>query len=406
MEAVTINLPGCKSASQRALLLAGLAVGPSCLEGLGDGADSKELAAALDGLGVTQQALAGGSLKIQGLGGPPLLSGQELAIGEGGSTLRFLLPLLTRCRGQVRLRVADGLMARPHGPLLELLQRNGANIKVLADGFQVEGTSQPLPSPTTVPVALSSQFFSGLLMSSGSHAQKWQLDQEPVSAGYLAMTVEMLRQFRGQDCLQVDGLQWSQGPGYGQGQDLVVPADASAALFFAVAAVVLQRPICLQRPTSPQHPDAYALEFLIEAGFLERDSQDFLPLPHGHADAAFDLSRSPDSGPAMAILAATAGQGLVFEHAGRLRHKESDRIEGMARLATACGAAMEQDGDRLWIRPAGQAPTRTDFDPTDDHRLAMAAGVASLRWQGIELTNPTCVAKSFPSFWQQLDLLQ
>ncbi|MCP4094077.1 MAG: hypothetical protein GY747_11575 [Planctomycetes bacterium] len=406
MEAVTIDLPGCKSASQRALLLAGLAAGPSSLQGLGDGADSKELAAALAVLGVQQQIQADGSLHLEGLGGAPRLSGQELDIGEGGSTLRFLLPLAARCTGQLRMKAAAGLLARPHGPLLELLQQNDAKIEVLEDGFLIEGTAQPLASPTVVPVALSSQFFSGLLMTSGAHTQHWRLDQQPVSVGYLNMTVAMMKQFRGTECLQVHDLDWQQQIGYGQGQDFQVPADASAALFFAVAAVVSQQAIALKRPISEQHPDFYALQFLTKAGFLTFDGHVFTPTGQGHAEQAFDLSRSPDSGPALAVLAACSEKGLRFDHAERLRHKESDRIDGMARLATTCGAEMSQDGEKLTIRSSTHTPSATLFNPSADHRLAMAAGVAALRWQGIEITNPACVAKSFPTFWQQLDLLR
>jgi 3-phosphoshikimate 1-carboxyvinyltransferase len=406
MEAVTIDLPGCKSASQRALLLAALATGPSCLHGLGDGADSKELAAALAALGVAQQPQADAVLTLQGIGGPPILDGQELNIGEGGSTLRFLLPLLARCPGEVRLQVAPGLLARPHGPLLELLMQNGARIESLADGFLIHGTAHPLPSPTTVPVALSSQFFSGLLMTSGATEQYWLLDQEPVSVGYLDMTVAMMKQFRGANCLQLNGLKWHQQAGYGQGQDYIVPADTSAALFFAVAAVLLQRPIQMARSLSAEHPDYYALQFLVDSGFMDFNGEVFAPLANGSAVQPFDLSRSPDSGPALAILAASSHSGLNFEKAERLRHKESDRIDGMARLAAACGAELSQEGGNLRIEAKRLVPAHTSFDPNADHRLAMAAGVAALRWPGIEITNPACVAKSFPTFWQQLDLLR
>jgi len=106
------------------------------------------------------------------------------------------------------------------------------------------------------------------------------------------------------------------------------------------------------------------------------------------------------------VLAACSEKGLRFDHAERLRHKESDRIDGMARLATTCGAEMSQDGEKLTIRSSTHTPSATLFNPSADHRLAMAAGVAALRWQGIEITNPACVAKSFPTFWQQLDLLR
>ena len=408
MESVIINLPGCKSASQRALLLAALAEGPSCLSGLGSGSDTRFLRSALQSLGVVCEDLDNGSLSVQGQNGLPRLSCEELEIGEGGSTLRFLLPLLATRACHMPLSVAPGLMARPHESLLDLLRKNGAEITALADGFQLRGVAQNLPSPCSVEVGLSSQFLSGLLMTSGRAAQSWQLDSAPVSLGYLEMTTAMLRQFRGEHCLKQDGLLWQQQPGYGTGQDFTIPADASAALFFAVAAALQNSTIALARPTSAQHPDEYALQFLEKAGFLQRTSTtDFRgTATTAVAVEAFDLAQSPDSGPALAILAASNPTGIRFENAGRLRHKESDRIAGMARLAEACGGALSESGDSLWIRAVGSAPECTNFDPVFDHRLAMAAGVAALRWPGIQVTDPTVVAKSFPDFWTQLDLLK
>jgi len=407
METVSIDLPGCKSVSQRALLLAALAAGSSRLVGLSDGEDTQFLRAALAALGVQFQSQADGSLRVEGAAGLPTLDCAELHLGAGGSTLRFLLPLLTRQKRQVRLVVAPGLLARPHAALLELLQGNGASIETRKDGFLIHGQALPLPSPTVVPVGLSSQFFSGLLMTSGAAAQSWQLEGVPVSLGYLEMTVALLRQFRGTACLTSDGLQWYQSAGFGLGHDLEIPADSSAALFFAVAAALLDSTISFTRETSPAHPDAYAFRFLEEAGFVQRGARSFTgTAPTAIAVKAFDLALSPDSGPAMAILAASNITGIRFENAGRLRYKESDRIDGMARLARACGGEMSQKGDLLWIRAVGSAPQQTFLDPVSDHRLAMAAGVAALRWPGICVTDPAVVAKSFPDFWNQLDLLR
>jgi 3-phosphoshikimate 1-carboxyvinyltransferase len=155
------------------------------------------------------------------------------------------------------------------------------------------------------------------------------------------------------------------------------------------------------------------LQFLETAGFVERTASSAGQgvTYRGTATTAiaidaFDLARSPDSGPAMAVLAASNPTGIRFDHAGRLRYKESDRVEGMARLAAACGGAMSISGDSVWIRAVGPAPPTTAFDPVFDHRLAMAAGVAALRWPGIQVTDPAVVAKSFPDFWTQLDLLR
>mgnify|MGYP002639332359 CR=1 FL=1 len=414
METVIVDLPGCKSASQRALVLAALAEGPSRLTGLSGGDDTHFLRSALQTLGVAMEDLAHGVLSVHGQNGAPNLACDFCEIGEGGSTLRFLLPLLATRACNMRLSVAPSLMARPHQSLLDLLRLNGAEIEALPSGFQMRGVAHALPSPCVVEVGLSSQFLSGLLMSSGHSAQSWQLNGPPVSVGYLEMTLAMLRQFRGAHVLEQDDLLWQQQAGFGRGQDFTVPADASAALFFAVAAALNNTTIALSQPTSAQHPDEYALQFLEKAGFMQRTifpAADTVTTFRGTATTAvaveaFDLAHSPDSGPALAVLAASNPTGIRFENAGRLRHKESDRIDGMARLASACGGALSESGDSLWIRAVGPAPQTTDFDPVFDHRLAMAAGVAALRWPGIQVTDPAVVTKSFPDFWTQLELLK
>ncbi len=407
MGTVSIDLPGCKSVSQRALLLAALATGSSHLAGLSASDDTRFLRAALAALGVHFHSQADGRVRVDGAAGLPLSACTELHLGAGGSTLRFLLPLVARQNRQVRLFAAPGLMARPHTALVELLQGHGAHVETLPDGFLVHGQSLRLPSPTLVPVGLSSQFFSGLMMTSGAAAQSWQLDGLPVSPGYLEMTVALLRQFRGAACVAMEGLLWHQSGGFGVRQNLEIPADSSAALFFAVAAALLDSTISFTRAVSPLHPDAYALRFLEEAGFVQRGERSFTgTAPTAIVCEAFDLALSPDSGPAMAVLAASHTGGIRFENAGRLRHKESDRVEGMARLAQACGGEMMHQGESLWIRAVASKPPQTLFDPAADHRLAMAAGVAALRWPGIHVMNPAVVAKSFPDFWNQLDLLR
>ncbi len=407
MQNASIVLPGCKSASQRALLLAALAYGDSRLIGLSDGDDTRFLAAALADLGVGISKQPDGSLVVTGNGGAPPATCDEIDIGEGGSTLRFLLPLLATQDCRIRLNVAEALMARPHQELVALLQTNGSRITADESGFEVNGVAAGLPSPTMVPVGLSSQFLSGLLMASGNSKQIWQLDEVPVSQGYLNMTLKMMRQFRGDDCVEVRGSSWYQAAGFGSGQQLQIPADASAALFFAVAAALTDSTVILARASSPDHPDEYALRFLEEAGFMTRREHDFIGTARtAVAVRAFDLRQSPDSGPAMAVLAASNPTGIRFENADRLRHKESDRIDGMERLAQACGGELSQKGDSLWVRAVEKASQTCAFDPSFDHRLAMAAGVAALRWPGIQVTDPGVVAKSFPDFWNQLAQLR
>jgi 3-phosphoshikimate 1-carboxyvinyltransferase len=403
-EPTTVELPGCKSSSQRALLLAALAEGESRLIGLGRGTDTRELMAALQTLGWSLE-LESEVLRVVGSGGPRPVAVDRLEIGEGGSTLRFLAPLLAAGGGAVDLMLAPALARRPHEDLLFLLEQLGATAELQGTRLRLrsEGWSA---TEVSVPTALSSQFLSGLLIAAGATPMRFRLEQAPVSAGYLEMTAALLQEFRGEAVLARDGLRWEQQAGFGEGQEFVIPADTSAVVFFAVAAVLRGQAIAIDRPWAAHHPDVTALDFLAAADLLTVDGTTLRPAgaPAEVASAlSFDLQASPDSGPALAVLAAGLPAGIRFLHSERLRVKESDRVDGMRRLAALGGATMREEAGALWIGPvAGETPPlEPSFRCQDDHRLAMAAGIAGLVWGARALDHPAVVAKSFPDFWEQ-----
>ena len=393
MRVVEIEVPGCKSASQRALILAALAAGESRLEGLSDGEDSAFLMAALQSCGWSVETQAG-TVVLQGSDGPRTCDASQVALGEGGSTLRFLVPVLAAAPQEMQLQVAEGLRNRPQEAMRQVLTTLGACLTPTADGFYLRSQPKPTSAPVAVPAGLSSQFLSGFLMASGVTPMAWMPEGALVSQGYLAMTVRMLRQFRGAVVLDDRALPWQQMSGFGQGRDLTIPSDPSAIVFFAVAAILQESTIRISRPWDSQHPDVAVLRFLEQAGLLHVDGQDLIPdQPRSslasQAPPVFDLQESPDSGPALAVLAAALPHGIDFRNTERLRFKESDRIDGMERLT------------RL-----AQAPSSSTFDPTNDHRLAMAAGIATLGYPQAKILHPECVAKSFPGFWEQIDRLR
>jgi len=405
---VTLDIPGCKSASQRALILAALAKGESTLSGLSTGEDSQFLIAALRALGWELTVDDATHLRVIGRNGPQTSLADVLALGEGGSTLRFLVPMLAAAPQNLQLKVADGLRARPQQPLVDALSQMGACLTPTADGFHLVSKADAMPSDMEIPMDLSSQFFSGFLMASGRRAQTWRLPNPPVSRGYLEMTVSMLQQFRGTDVLQQEAKLWHQSAGFGVGQNFVVPADASAVVFFAVAAVLLQRTLSISREWDPRHPDMAVLRFLEKLHLLRVEGRDLMPIAEGLMDAeasmvpVFDLQDSPDSGPALAVLASRLPRGMRFVNSERLRFKESNRLDGMQRLAAILGGEMSQRGEELCIQPGIAPSPQAVFDSNNDHRLAMAAGIASLLYPSLEIGERSCVAKSFPDFWNQL----
>lgn len=408
MPRVTLDLPGCKSASQRALILAALADGESVVSGLSSGEDSEFLLSALGALGVPITHESGTQVRISGRGGPRTAPVAALSLGEGGSTLRFLVPLLAAAPQDLQLHVAEGLRNRPQQPLVDVLELLGASLTRTAYGFHLQSENAAIPEVMQIPVDLSSQFFSGFLMASGRQAQAWGLAEEPVSRGYLDMTVSMLQQFRGAEVLQIRPTVWKQAAGYGSGQSYAVPSDASAVVFFAVAAILLQQEIEISQAWGATHPDGAVLQFLEEKKLIRVEGSTLIPLGLERKSSSleeasvFDLQDSPDSGPALAVLASQLPNGIRFLHPDRLRFKESNRIDGMQRLAAILGGEMSEPEGTLLIQPGATPGMQGAFDSRNDHRLAMAAGIASLRYPELEIGERSCVAKSFPDFWNQL----
>ncbi|MBC8329685.1 MAG: hypothetical protein H8E31_13180 [Planctomycetes bacterium] len=404
-----IRLPGCKSQSARALVLAAVAEGRSELRGASDSQDTAFLAAALEELGAEIDRREPGVLRIRGLGGPPRARGLRLDAGEAATNFRFLACLLAAGPTDVLLSGSPQLLARPHQALFEFLATHGAGVRAEPDGVRIRGRGLA-GGDWKPPAAVSSQFLSGLALAAGwSGEVRMKLPARLPSEGYFDLTLDAIRAFRGQDAARFEpSLSAAEGarilhlgPGSSAGRDWDILADASAATFFLAAAAVRRRPADFHRPWAARHPEAVLNRTWIQAsGLLEvASSQTFLAtgaVPD--APLEIDLDPAPDAGPALAVLAAALPAGIRFRGLEGLRIKESDRLAGMTALAEAAGGVHRTEPDCLLIQ-AGKGPSSPpggQFDPRQDHRLAMAAAVA-----GLEVTDPACVAKSFPGFWRE-----
>lgn len=409
-----IHLPGCKSLSQRALLLAAVAEGESVLTGVSPCEDSTYLRGALTDLGAQFTAGEDGQLHVRGIGGPPR-GEARIDVGEAGSSLRFLLPLCAAGEGVFEITGTPRLMSRPHGPLLDCLRELGAVIEPIEDaerpGFRV--TARGLPAGAwSVPSATSSQYLSGLAMAAAwSGEVELQLPTAVPSRGYFDLTLEALTAFCGDRA-------WTEQPQESgsvltlngcapQASAFVVPGDPSGASFFLVALVLTGSAAELAPDWSSSHPEAGLLVQLLEAGLLERAGTQWHATGFEPSEALrIDVDPAPDAGPALAVLGSHLPHGLIMEQVARLRAKESDRVRGVQRLAELCGRDAQLAGETLVLSGGGvnllAAAAQEAFDPDQDHRMAMAAGVARLLAPAIQVLHPECVAKSFPDFWAEI----
>jgi 3-phosphoshikimate 1-carboxyvinyltransferase len=430
------RVPGSKSLTNRALVLAAMAPGVTVLEGALRSADTDALAAALTALGAAVDPVeprAGdpvqrGGFRVAGVGGAfPGGADVRVDLGDGGTPTRFMLAVAAFARRRVIVDGSPRMRERPVADGVRLLQDLGVSaswagepgrLPVLVDGC----AGPPAGGVLRVGALASSQFVSALLLLAPwmREGLEVRFDEAPVSRSYVDLTVEELRR-RG---ARVDELAGADGrmrsvrvaPGAPVARPVhPIEPDASSALYWAGAAALVPGSDVLLEGLSAasRQPDVLAIERLGTQGADVLDAGGALrvrcracagdPSPP-LAGIRADLGLCPD-GALMLIAAAAAADGPSrFEGLGTLRVKESDRLAAMAEGLGQVGAAARIGAS--WIEvdpiPAGHAVDAL-IDPHSDHRVAMSFAILGLRTGGIRIADPGCVAKSYPGFWHALE---
>ena len=396
-----VHVPGSKSVTNRALLLAAQCHGISYLRGGLEAEDTRWMREALRGLGIPAKETETG-WEIHG-GTRPRANG-PIWLGASGSTLRFLLPWLAlQADGPVVLTGEPRLFERPLGPLLESLIALGARW----DGRPEGGCIHPVSVPPrhlkmAVDATLSSQFVTGLALAAAGLPEGGSLRWEGATASpsYLKLTAHWLERFGcpsrlGATSWEIPGACLRPGP-------LALAADWSGAAAFICAAAVTGRSISVS-PLDMGDPqgDRELLDILGAAGCrITWEGQTLTVAGPLHRGLEADLTNCPDLAPVLAATAALAPGPSRLTGLETLPLKECDRLDASADLVRWLGGKAEiQEGAALFIHP-GEAPrSRPPFDPRRDHRMAFAAAVGALRWGG-DLLDSDCVAKTFPTFWE------
>ena len=397
----SVCVPGSKSVTNRALLLAALTPGACRLSGGLEAEDTRWMREALRALGYPLTMTEEGWTLV---GGRRPHAEAPLWLGASGTTLRFLLPWLAlRAEGPVRLEGEAHLFARPLGPLIDALVALGARWEPTGAGAWLH----PAPTPPDrldlrIDAQLSSQFLTGLALAAaalpGGGNLRWT---ETASPSYLTLTTHWLQRF---GCAaRLEPGRWEIPGGALRSGDHLLPGDWSGAAAFLAAAAATGRQIEVT-PLDPEDPqgDRAMAALLASAGCQVRWTG-----PHRLAVSGpllrgleADLTDCPDLGPVLAALAALAPGPSTLRGLHTLPLKECDRLEASVDLVRWLGGEAEVEGAHtLRVRPGPRPGSRPPFDPRNDHRMAFAAAVGGLRCGG-ELQDPGCVAKTFPRFWE------
>ena len=407
----TVRVPGSKSYTQRALIIASLAEGESLLRGSLISDDTNHLMDALRSLGAGI-LVDGTNITITGTGATIRNPGKTISLGNNGTALRFLTTLASLGTGEVTLDGIDRLRQRPLQPLLEALQGLGVICHGTGSGgcppVTIQGGSLR-GGRAVFTDAHSSQYISSLLISAPYAREDVTVELRGATASlpYIDMTTDVMRHF-GVDVTKGESNEYIvQTPQRYTGQKYIIESDVSSASYFFLAAAICGGRVRVLdiNPETPQG-DIGLLEIMERLGCRVLRGPDWVEVTGDTlhtGEYRFDMAHMPDMVPTLAVLSAFRPGRTVISNISHLRLKESDRIAALVCELNRTGIKAEEREDGLVIN--GGTPHGARIETYDDHRIAMSFAVAGLTAEGMEIKDEGCVGKSFPGFWEELERL-
>ena len=381
-----VVVPGSKSITNRALILAALRDGETCLRGALWSDDTRVMVECLQELGYEidvrpdQNEPSNRVLVVQGRGGEVPSGGTEtnpleLFVGNAGTAARFLLAFLCLGKGVYRLHGVPRMHERPQAGLIKSLRELG---------YRLETTSDRLPvmihgggvrkASCDVDISASSQFASALLLSATRGAWQVRFHGKPLSQSpYVRMTQELIRDF--------DSI----------GREFQIEPDASSGSYFWAL-----NALGIPGADTRSDPIVSVKNWPNTGWQIDAEFPRFL-------NFSDDVSRDHDLGDSIMtsiVLGAVASGRRRFVDLGRLRVQECERVEALRTELGRCGIDVVEEGDTLTVTPGSLQPAV--IETYDDHRMAMCFAILGLKAPGITLRDPSCVKKTFPNFFEKL----
>jgi 3-phosphoshikimate 1-carboxyvinyltransferase len=416
----TVRVPGSKSITNRALVLAALtATERGCtLGGALRSEDTEVMIDCLRALGFTvEPAWAEARITVRRAGDGPCIraSAADLFVANSGTTMRFLTALVSLGHGRYRLDGVPRMRERPIEDLLVALRQLGVN------AYSEHGNGCP---PVVVESAglgggtvrvrgdVSSQFLSGLLMTAPFARGPIRIEVEGslVSRPYVEMTMKILEQYGLRAAAAWDDpAPWFAfgGGSHGRGPGRYdIEPDASAASYFLGAAAVTGGEVTIPGLGSASvQGDVRFLQLLTHMGCQATLGEDSLFLRGGPLRGAdVDMNDISDTVMTLAAVACFGEGPTTIRNVAHIRHKETDRLAALATELRRVGAAVDEFADGLTITPGPLHGAHVET--YNDHRMAMSMALIGLRVPDVVIRHPACVAKTYPGFFDDLDRLR
>jgi 3-phosphoshikimate 1-carboxyvinyltransferase len=403
-----VTVPGSKSITNRALLIAAMAEGRSVIENVLFSDDTLRMLDALKLLGF-QVAIEESERRVivNGLGGQIPSSGSDLSIGGAGTAMRFLIPFLTLARGKFRIDGNKRMRERPVGPLLDAMQRLGASVYSERDNRcppVIADSRNPFRGGAThVDGRMSSQFVSAMLMPAPLWPDGLRLQATGDAARpFVEMTLRIMEAWGVKWNIEGDTITISGGQAY-RARRFVVEPDASSASYFAAAAALCGGTVTLQGLSANSvQGDIAFLTVLQQMGARVKWNTDSVEVTGAGQLRGVDVAMNgmPDMVATLAAIAPFATSATRIRKVEFIRHHESDRLRSIAAELRRLGASVTDQEDGMEILPSRL--NGASIETYDDHRIAMAFSVVGLRIPGVKIQNPACVSKTFPEFFARI----
>lgn len=410
----TVALPGSKSISNRALLLAAIAEGTTRLDGVLDADDTARMIDALRTLGVRLDPGSGaGTWTIAGSAARFPVERAALMLGNAGTAVRPLTAVLAMRGGDYTIDGVARMRERPIGDLVDALRAAGCTLRYLgAEGYPPLAIGTPggrAGGTLAIRGDVSSQFLSALLAAlplaagAAERATMVTLASPLVSRPYVDITTQLMARF-GVRVRVDDASRWTveAGSRYVSPGTLTVEGDASAASYFLAAGALGGGPVRVTGVGSDSvQGDVAFADVLAAQGAQVRNGPGWIEASAGRplAGGTIDCLAIPDAAMTLAVTALYAAAPTRLTGIGSWRVKETDRIAAMAAELAKLGARVATGPDWIEIVPP-RAVSAATIDTWDDHRMAMSFALAAFGGAPITINDPACVRKTYPGFFR------
>jgi len=408
----TVRVPGSKSLTNRALLIAALANGTTRLTNALFSDDSRYFAKALQTLGFDVQLdEVNHVMTVTGLGGKIPARKAELFIGNAGTAARFLSAFLTLGNGEYILDGEPRMRERPIGDLTDALHQLGVEMEATNNCPPVEIFAKGLPGgKTKIAGNISSQFLSALLMVA-PYAQapiEIELTTELNSKPYADMTIAIMREFG----VEVERNEYSRfiihPASYSPLSTYAIESDASAASYFFAAPAICGGTVKIENMSRKSlQGDIAFLDVMQQMGCKIKEGENCIEVSGANSLNGIDIDMCDISATAQtpAAVAPFAASPTRIHGTASVRVKETDRVHATCTELARLGVQVEEHEDGMTIYPC-QTFKPANIQTYNDHRMAMAFSLIGLRKDDVTIENPACVSKTFPNYFEVLETLR